>query len=107
MGDVLTGLLGGLCARGMDSVHATCTAAFVHGFTGSLVADQANHGWSIRASQVAEALPNVFGLLMRGAEWNEGEQETPEEEHFDDLDSDEDDLWDEEETLPIKPRRLN
>jgi NAD(P)H-hydrate epimerase len=54
-GDVLTGMIAALVARGLDCPHAAAAAAFVHGLAGGLVADRTGEGST--ASDIARAVP--------------------------------------------------
>lgn len=61
-GDVLTGLVGGLLARGLSPRDALIAGAFVHGYAGEL-AGQA----PILASDVADHLPTALRTLAQRA----------------------------------------
>ena len=43
-GDVLTGLIGGLLARGMDPAEATAAGAYLHGVAGMLAGRESGEG---------------------------------------------------------------
>lgn len=55
-GDVLAGVIGALCATGLDPFRAAAAAAFIHGEAGDL-------GWrrGLVASDLVEHLPEVLG----------------------------------------------
>ncbi|MEX0664036.1 MAG: NAD(P)H-hydrate dehydratase [Acidimicrobiia bacterium] len=57
-GDVLTGIIGGFLARGLDAFEAAAAGVFVHG----LAADAAGHTGLVAGDLVA-ALPSVFTTL--------------------------------------------
>lgn len=59
MGDVLTGLIGGLLAQGLPAFEATCMAASWHARSGDLCADQ-NGEVVLMASDVCGSLSAVF-----------------------------------------------
>lgn len=65
MGDVLTGILAVLLARGLSPLDAASLGAWWHGAAGDL-AFQRVGGYGLLASEVADALPAVEGR-MRGA----------------------------------------
>lgn len=61
-GDVLTGMIGALLARGEDAWDAACGAVFVHGLAGDLAAgDLGEH--SVGASDVVDRLPEAIRSL--------------------------------------------
>jgi NAD(P)H-hydrate epimerase len=64
-GDVLTGVVGALLARGLSAWDAASAAAWLHGTAGDLLRE-AKGEESVTASDVAEALPDAF-LLAREA----------------------------------------
>ncbi len=55
-GDVLTGLIGGFCARGLDPYEAACAGAYLHGYAGDLAARQVGE-IALTASDLLVALP--------------------------------------------------
>ncbi|MDJ0683367.1 MAG: NAD(P)H-hydrate dehydratase [Alphaproteobacteria bacterium] len=57
-GDVLSGLLVGLLARGLPAFEAAAAAAWIHGETGRMMA--ARLGPSLIAEDLIEALPDAF-----------------------------------------------
>jgi NAD(P)H-hydrate epimerase len=61
-GDVLTGIIGGLLAQGVDPFAAAATAAYVHGRT----ADVAPTAPDVVASDLIDALPRTLGALRNG-----------------------------------------
>ena len=64
-GDVLTGVVGALLARGFSAWDAACAATWLHGTAGDLLRE-AKGEESVTASDVVEALPDAF-LLAREA----------------------------------------
>ncbi len=62
-GDVLTGLIGGLLAQGMDATNAAVAGAFLHGMAGDLTATK----MGVRAMIPGDIL-NFFGEAFRGVE---------------------------------------
>jgi NAD(P)H-hydrate epimerase len=64
-GDVLTGVVGALLARGFSAWDAACAAAWLHGTAGDLLRE-AKGEESVTASDVVETLPEAF-LLAREA----------------------------------------
>jgi ADP-dependent NAD(P)H-hydrate dehydratase / NAD(P)H-hydrate epimerase len=64
-GDVLTGVVGALLARGLSAWDAACAAAWLHGTAGDLLRESKGEE-SVTATDVVEALPDAF-LLAREA----------------------------------------
>jgi hydroxyethylthiazole kinase-like uncharacterized protein yjeF len=63
MGDVLTGVIAGLAAQGMDAFNAAASGAFIHGMAGDVSAAlKGDRG--IIASDVCEALPFVLKTIL-------------------------------------------
>jgi hydroxyethylthiazole kinase-like uncharacterized protein yjeF len=61
-GDVLTGIVSSLAARGMDPLEATSLGAWWHGAAADLASDRLG-GYGLLASEAADALPAVEGTL--------------------------------------------
>ena len=59
MGDVLSGLLGGLLAQGLKPFDAACAAVFLHGRAGDQAADEKSES-GIIAGDLIEELPYAF-----------------------------------------------
>jgi NAD(P)H-hydrate epimerase len=57
-GDVLTGVIGGLLARGTGALDAARTGVWMHGRAGEALADTRAEGWI--ADDVAAAIPRAF-----------------------------------------------
>ena len=64
-GDVLTGVIGGLLARGVGMVDAATAGAYVHGLAGSLAGQASGEG--TLASDVVERLPDAIEVVGRQA----------------------------------------
>lgn len=65
MGDVLTGLIGGLIAQGMEISAAACTGVYLHGWAADRLAEQqAPRGYL--ATEVMDTLPQAIGELLSG-----------------------------------------
>jgi NAD(P)H-hydrate epimerase len=62
-GDVLTGAIAGLMARGLDPADATTAGAFVHGLAGSLAG--LDRGEGTTAGDVLDALPDAIAEVAR------------------------------------------
>jgi NAD(P)H-hydrate epimerase len=60
MGDVLTGVVGGLLAQGVEPFDAACAGAYLHGLAGDLV-QASNRG--LLASEVAGAIPQALAKI--------------------------------------------
>ena len=63
-GDVLTGIVGALLARGVPGVDAARLGAWVHGRAGELLAEERAEGWT--AGDVVEAVPHAIEELVEG-----------------------------------------
>ncbi len=61
-GDVLTGLLAGLLAQGIQPLTAACAAAFLHGWGGDAAREKLGERGMI-AGDILTALPETFGRL--------------------------------------------
>ncbi|MDO4268819.1 MAG: NAD(P)H-hydrate dehydratase [Eubacteriales bacterium] len=58
-GDVLTGVIGGLLARGMDCAEAACLGVYIHGLAGECAAEKYGTN-SILAGDLADCLGEVL-----------------------------------------------
>ena len=58
-GDVLTGILAGLIAQGMQGMEAVCMAVYLHGLAGN-AASQKKTVYSVMAGDLLEELPALF-----------------------------------------------
>jgi ADP-dependent NAD(P)H-hydrate dehydratase / NAD(P)H-hydrate epimerase len=66
-GDVLTGLIAGLIAQGLDALDATVLAVYLHGLAGDLVATRLGE-MALAAGDLIEILPAAFAAMKDGAE---------------------------------------
>jgi hydroxyethylthiazole kinase-like uncharacterized protein yjeF len=64
-GDVLTGVIAALMARGLRSPEAAMAGAFVHGLAGRMAAGEIGEG--VVASDLLPRLPRAIGLLESAA----------------------------------------
>lgn len=71
-GDVLTGLIAGLIAQGLDALDATVLAVYLHGLAGDLAAGRLGE-IALAAGDLIEILPAAFAALKRAGEGEEGE----------------------------------
>ncbi|MGP6145762.1 NAD(P)H-hydrate dehydratase [Jeotgalibaca sp. A122] len=62
-GDVLTGILAGLVAQGMDSFEAAKLGVYIHGLAGDVAASKKNR-YSMMASDVVNGLEDVLGGMV-------------------------------------------
>ena len=60
MGDVLSGIIGGLLAQGYPPWNAACLGVYLHGLAADLIARSRPYGFT--ASEVAQMLPQVIGM---------------------------------------------
>ena len=67
MGDVLTGIIGGLLAQGYTPEHACQLGVFLHGYVGDRVAAEKGEV-GILARDLIEQLPYSIHALRRGVE---------------------------------------
>jgi hydroxyethylthiazole kinase-like uncharacterized protein yjeF len=62
MGDVLSGIIGGLLVQGLDPWEACCLGVYVHGLAADRLAEKAPYGYL--AGEVAERVPSVINELL-------------------------------------------
>ena len=62
MGDVLTGIIGGLLAQRLDPADACKLGVFIHGLSGDIIAEEIGEV-GIIASDIANTLPKAFKKL--------------------------------------------
>jgi hydroxyethylthiazole kinase-like uncharacterized protein yjeF len=82
-GDVLTGILAGLLARGLAPHEAAMMAAYLHGLAADLVIAETSEE-SLIAGDVLDALPDAFAYfhwLLEGEDEEEEEEEHGMERH--------------------------
>lgn len=65
-GDVLTGLIGGLLAQGMDLLSAALLGAYIHGRAGTLAAE-GRSSRAVRVLEISAAIGPVFESLEKEA----------------------------------------
>ena len=65
MGDVLSGIIGGLLVQGHGPWQAACLGVYLHGAAADRLAEQGDRGYL--ASDVAAMLPRTMTCLARGA----------------------------------------
>jgi hydroxyethylthiazole kinase-like uncharacterized protein yjeF len=58
-GDVLSGVIGALLARGLSGLHASIAGVYIHGLAGDIAAQQFSQE-SMTASDIINALPEAF-----------------------------------------------
>lgn len=66
-GDVLTGMIGGLLAQGVDVVQAVATAAYIHGRMSDEWVRIGNDKRSLLASDLKDHLPQLISRISGGA----------------------------------------
>lgn len=59
-GDVLSGMITGLVAQGMDTYQASLAGAWLHGQAGLIAAKKQGHAASVMAGDVADAIPDAL-----------------------------------------------
>ena len=64
MGDVLTGVIGGLLAQGYPPEEACCLGVFLHGYAGDKAAEDKGEA-GILARDLIERLPNGLRALRQ------------------------------------------
>lgn len=79
-GDVLTGILVGLLARGLAPHEAAIVAAYLHGLAADLVVAETSEE-SLIAGDVLDALPDAFAYFHWLLEGEDEEEEEEEMEH--------------------------
>lgn len=57
-GDVLSGMIGGLCAQGTDAFEASCLGVWLHGLAGDVAADKYTE-YGVTASRIIENIRNI------------------------------------------------
>lgn len=65
-GDVLSGIIGALCAQGLKTYDAAALGVYIHGLAGITAAEQTGYSASVLASEVAEAIPAALGRISSG-----------------------------------------
>jgi len=62
-GDVLSGLIGGLLAQGVEPFEAAVAGAFIHGRAGELAAQTLGTVISVLAGDIVQAMPKALSAL--------------------------------------------
>lgn len=62
-GDVLTGLLAGLLAKGMNPLHAALLGVYLHGLAGDYAAEQYSME-AMKSGDIIDMLPDAWNALM-------------------------------------------
>ncbi len=70
-GDVLSGLIGGLMAQGLNSTYAAVVGTYLHGLAGDIAAETKTERGLI-ARDVIEAIPQAWGRLENTLKTSEG-----------------------------------
>ena len=66
VGDVLTGLIGGLLAQGLSPWQAACLGVYAHGLAGDLLAEENGINMGYLAMEVAHQLPMALEEINNG-----------------------------------------
>jgi NAD(P)H-hydrate epimerase len=69
-GDVLTGMIAGLIAQGVEPFEAACTGVYLHGLAGDIAAQQVSEV-CLTAGELARALPKAVKQVIERSqpEW--------------------------------------
>jgi hydroxyethylthiazole kinase-like uncharacterized protein yjeF len=62
-GDILSGLIAGLCAQGNEPYKASLMGAYIHAKAGSILEQNIGQTYTTTASEVLAAIPSVFSAL--------------------------------------------
>ncbi|MEO8034804.1 MAG: NAD(P)H-hydrate dehydratase [Acidobacteriota bacterium] len=62
MGDVLSGIVAALLARGVDPFEAACAAVYLHGFAGDILREELGDT-GLTAMDLAERIPTAIKRL--------------------------------------------
>jgi NAD(P)H-hydrate epimerase len=73
-GDVLTGLIAGLLAQGLDALDATVLAVYLHGLAGDLAASRLGEN-ALAAGDLIAILPAAFAALKGEEDEDENEED--------------------------------
>lgn len=65
MGDVLSGIIGALLARGADPLEAACAGVYLHGLAGDLLAAEIGDT-GLLATEVADRVPHAMQRVRNG-----------------------------------------
>jgi len=64
-GDVLTGIIAGLLAQGVDNVDAATSGAFIHGYVGDMLFQEYGY-FGFLAGELADAIPEAMASMLTG-----------------------------------------
>lgn len=64
-GDVLTGVIAGFLAQGVDAIPASCCGAYVHGAAADMLRESMGH-YGFLAGDVQDMIPMAVGSLLGG-----------------------------------------
>lgn len=62
-GDVLAGVIGGLCAQGLVPAEAAVAGVFIHGAAADLLTEEGSGPYGVLAGDIAKAVPRVLNYL--------------------------------------------
>jgi NAD(P)H-hydrate epimerase len=62
-GDVLTGIIAGLLAQGVDELEAAASGAFIHGYLGDMLFQEYGY-FGFLAGELAEAIPKAMAAML-------------------------------------------
>ena len=62
-GDVLAGIILGLCAQGADYFDASVLGVYLHGLAGEIASDQLTQ-YSVNASDLIDFIPNAINEIL-------------------------------------------
>lgn len=62
-GDILTGMVAGFCAQGLEPFDAACLAVYLHGLAGDLARDELT-AYSVLASDLIRFIPRAIRTLV-------------------------------------------
>ena len=62
-GDVLTGMISGLIAQGMDIFEASCLGVYLHGLCGDLAKEKLTE-YSVMAEDLISFIPNAIKIFL-------------------------------------------
>jgi NAD(P)H-hydrate epimerase len=66
MGDVLSGIIGGMISRGLEPVKAACSGAYIHGLAADLLVKQTG-AECVSATEVAQNIQNAITEIRKEA----------------------------------------
>lgn len=63
-GDVLTGMIAGFMAQGVEALDAAILAVYLHGYTADYIGEDWGSGFGLRASDLVDYLPLALGWMI-------------------------------------------